>query len=242
MDDHRDRGAQHPPAPPRRHEPPDGAEPVTSIGGDDFYVRTQSIGFDYGDAFRSVQTVTAGEDWAVAEIAIPTAIADEIDHFRFHPALVDGAFQTLFGAPFLGQEESEEPYLPTRIRHCAVYGAPEEHMRVHVDVVSATREQVECDITITDRAGKPLAIIDGFTVQSLSASSRMSPDRIDKGLFEIQWCVSDETNTAADDQHANQPRTRPGSSSSTIPASVRPSPKNSGAAATRAHGRTPIRR
>ena len=192
------------PSAPRRHDPPDGAEPVTSIGGDDFYVRTQSIGFDYGDAFRSVQGVTAGEDWAVADIAIPAAIADELDHFRFHPALVDGAFQTLFGAPFLGQEENEEPYLPTRIRHCALYGAPEEHMRVHVRVVSATSEEVESDITITDRAGRPLAVFDGFSVQSLSASSRMSPDRIDKGLFEIQWCVtSDEMNTDARDEHEN---------------------------------------
>ena len=67
------------PTAPRRHDPPDGAEPVTSIGGDDFYARTQSIGFDYGDAFRSVQGVTAGEDWAVAEITIPAAIADELD-------------------------------------------------------------------------------------------------------------------------------------------------------------------
>ena len=133
--------------------------------------------------------MTAGEDWAVAEITIPAAIADELDHYRFHPALVDGAFQTLFGAPFLGQEESEDPYLPTRIRHCAVYGSPEEHMRVHVRVVSATSEEVESDITITDRAGRPLAVFDGFAVQSLSASSRMSPERIDKGLYEIQWCA-----------------------------------------------------
>nr|WP_240760780.1 type I polyketide synthase [Mycolicibacterium sp. CR10] len=177
------------PTAPRRHEPPDSAEQVSSMGGDDFYARTQSIGFDYGAAFRSVQSVTAGEDWADAEIAVPSAIADELDQFRFHPALVDGAFQTLFGAPFLGQEESEDPYLPTRIRHCAIYGAPQDRMRVHVRVVSATREEVESDITISDTAGNPLAVFDGFSVQSLSASTRVSPDRIDKGLFEIQWCA-----------------------------------------------------
>ena len=67
-----------PPA-PRPHDPPDGAEPVSSIDGDDFYARTQARGFDYGDAFRSVRSVTAGEDWAVADIAIPTAIAGELD-------------------------------------------------------------------------------------------------------------------------------------------------------------------
>ena len=58
--------------------PPDGAEPVTSIGGDDFYARTAAIGFDYGAAFRSVDNVTAGDDWAFAEIAVPAAIADDL--------------------------------------------------------------------------------------------------------------------------------------------------------------------
>jgi acyl transferase domain-containing protein/acyl carrier protein len=189
------------PVAPCCHDAQDDAEPITSISGDDFYVRTQAIGFDYGDAFRSVQGVTAGEDWTVAEIAVPPVLADGLDEYRFHPALLDSAFQTLFGAPFLGQGEHEDPYLPTRIRHCAFYGSPEEHMTVRVRVGSATAEQVECDITITDRLGNTLAVIDGFTVQSLAASSRMSPDRIDKGLLEIQWCAkSDEVTTGAHPQ------------------------------------------
>lgn len=180
-----------PPA-PRRHDPPGGVEPVTSISGDDFYARTQSIGFDYGDAFRCVRSVTAGENWAVAEISVPTAITGELDDFRFHPALIDGAFQTLFGAPFSGQEEQEDPYLPTRIRHSAIYGAPEKHMRVCVRVGTATRDEVESDITITGADGTTLAVFDGFAVQALSASSRMSPERINKGLLEIQWIAADD--------------------------------------------------
>ena len=180
------------PTAPRPHDPADGVEPVTSISGDDFYARTTARGFDYGDTFRSVRSVTAGEDWAVADIAVPTAIAAELGDFRFHPALIDGAFQTLFGAPFSGQEEHEDAYLPTRIRHCAIYGAPEEHMKVHIRVGTATREEVESDITITGADGTVLAVFDGFAVQSLSASSRVSPERIDKGLFEIQWIPADD--------------------------------------------------
>ena len=34
----------------------------------------EAIGFDYGDAFRSVRRVTAGEDWAIADIAVPDGI------------------------------------------------------------------------------------------------------------------------------------------------------------------------
>lgn len=145
-----------PPAPPQPQAAVDSSEPVVSISGEEFYLRTESIGFDYGDAFRTVRGgVTAGEDWATADIAVPDSIGDELSRFRFHPALIDGAFQALFGAPFLGQEENEDPFLPTRIRRCAVYGAPEPAMTVHVHVVSVTREQVDCDLTITGSAGQP---------------------------------------------------------------------------------------
>jgi acyl transferase domain-containing protein/NADP-dependent 3-hydroxy acid dehydrogenase YdfG/acyl carrier protein len=185
------------PAVPARGGAHDATERVAAIGGDEFYARTESVGFDYGAAFRSVRGVTAGDDWAVAEIAVPASIIDELDEYRFHPALIDGAFQTLFGAPFLGQKENDEPYLPTKIRHSAVYGSAEEHMRVHVDVVSATSEHVECDIIITDRGDQPLAVFEGFSVQSLSASSRMSGERIDKGLYEVDWLPADDAALAS---------------------------------------------
>ncbi|WP_200846182.1 type I polyketide synthase [Mycolicibacterium vanbaalenii] len=185
------------PAPPSRDHPAEQAEQVTSLGREDFYALTRTIGFDYGEAFQTVRNVTAGEDWAVADLVVPAPIAEELHEYRFHPALIDGAFQTLFGAPFSGQEDNDDPYLPTRIRHCAVYGSPQDHMTVSVHVVSATKEMVESDITITDRDGNLLAVFDGFAVRSLRESSRMSPDRIDKGLYEVQWVDMPDSDDAA---------------------------------------------
>ncbi len=175
--------------PPAPHPPgaATGAGPVIWIDAAEFYRRTEALGFDYGAAFRSVAGVTAGHDWASAELAVPAAIAGALPEYRFHPALIDGAFQTLFGAPFSGQEDSGSPFLPTRIRHCALYGSPAERMTVHARVLLATRDEVECDITITDPDGALIAVFGGFTVQSLSASSRMSPDHIDKGLYAVEW-------------------------------------------------------
>lgn len=172
---------------------------VTSMDRDTFYQRTQALGFDYGDAFRSVTAVRAGHDWAIAEIVVPDTITGDLGAYRFHPALIDGAFQTLFGAPFSGQEEGTDPYLPTRIRHCAVYGSPVDRMIVQVRVLSATHDAVECDIAITDPSGDTLAVFDGFTVQSLAASSRMSAEHIDKGLFELQWSPITHTETTPTD-------------------------------------------
>jgi acyl transferase domain-containing protein/acyl carrier protein len=175
-----------PKAPATQHRAPE-APAGTPISGEDFYAITEAIGFDYGDAFRSLTEVTAGQGWVSATLAVPTPVADDLDAYRFHPVLVDGAFQTLFGAPILGRKADESPYLPTRIRHTAVYGPPEAEMAVHLRVVSATAEEIESDITITDGQGEPLAIFEGFTVRSLGASARVAPERIDKGLYELQW-------------------------------------------------------
>ncbi|WP_375481269.1 type I polyketide synthase, partial [uncultured Mycobacterium sp.] len=175
---------------PARGDAPKDAEPVTMLSGDEFYARTRAIGFDYGEAFQPVSKVTSGNGWAVAELIIPAQIADGLDSYRFHPALIDGAFQTLFGASFFGRDINEGPYFPTRVRHSAIYRSPEKIMTAHVRVISATKDEIQSDITITGDDGEPLAVFNGFTVQSIGASSRMSPERVDKGLYEIQWVAT----------------------------------------------------
>lgn len=172
---------------PARAVPTDDTDCLVSLSGVDFYTRTTDIGFEYGPAFHTIGDIVAGEEWARAEIVVPAMVADELDAFSFHPALIDGAFQALFGTTFGTGDASAGTYLPTRIRQSAVFGSPEPRMTVHVRVVSATSEEIESDVTITDRNGNPLAVLNGFTVQSLSASSAMSTERIDRGLYEIQW-------------------------------------------------------
>lgn len=175
-----------PPIPNRPAAPTDSTS-ASSMHGEDFYSRTRDIGFDYGDAFQTVSRIVAGSGWATAEITVPVAIVDDLGDFGFHPALIDGAFQTLFGTTFTDDGGGAGTYVPSRIRHVAVYGPPEKDMTVHVTVGSATAEQIECDISIANELGEPLVIIDGFTVQSLSATSALSTQRIDKGLYEMQW-------------------------------------------------------
>jgi acyl transferase domain-containing protein len=173
--------------PPDRADTPRGAESVTTIGRQEFYARAHAVGFAYGDAFRCIADIRSGDGWAVADLATPAQLTDELDRYRFHPALIDGAFQTLIGTALLGHDADESPYLPTRIRKSAIYSAPEKNMTVHVRVVSTTDDEIESDITITGDGGQTLAVFRGFILQSLNASSRMTPERVDKGLYEIQW-------------------------------------------------------
>ncbi|OBG99334.1 polyketide synthase [Mycobacterium sp. E136] len=180
------------PKSPRGRTVPPEVLSANAVTGDEFYALTEEIGFDYGEAFRAVTGLTAGEGWVVAEMDIPAPIVDDLDDYRFHPALIDGAFQTLFGATLSGSGATDSPFLPTRIRRSAVYDSPKGDMTVRLAVRSATAEEIESDITICDHRGEPLAVFEGFTVRSLSASTRMSPERIDKGLYELHWVPAPE--------------------------------------------------
>ncbi|HTZ13192.1 MAG TPA: type I polyketide synthase [Mycobacterium sp.] len=169
-----------------------GAEPVSTIDGDEFYTRARAVGFEYGAAFQAITSIASGDGWSTADIKAPAQIADKLDQYRFHPALIDGAFQTLIGATFLGYYGQEGPYLPTRVRRTAIYRAPEQRMTAHVCVLSVAKDEIESDITITGSDGHVLAVFTGFTLQSLNTSSGTSPEWIDKGLYEIQWIPDSE--------------------------------------------------
>jgi acyl transferase domain-containing protein/NAD(P)-dependent dehydrogenase (short-subunit alcohol dehydrogenase family)/acyl carrier protein len=175
------------PASPRGCPVPPQSPSIVTIDGDDFYSRIKEFGLEYGDAFQAVREVAAGQGWVTAELSVPAAIVEDLDRYRFHPALVDGAFQALFGVMMLDQRSGQDPYLPASIRHCALYAAPAENMQVHVRVASATEEEIDSDIDVTDDAGKTIAQFRGFCVRSLGATSQLSLDRIDKGLLEVHW-------------------------------------------------------
>ncbi|BBY38314.1 mycocerosic acid synthase [Mycobacterium mantenii] len=196
------------PRSPGRHDFPSATGQVITIDGDEFYSRTRAVGLAYGDAFQTITDATAGDGWATARIAIPASLTGEVARYRFHPALIDGAFQTLLGTSLFRRDANESPYLPVRIRRSAIYGAPEENMTVQVRVVSATEDEIASDIAIVGDDGQPLAVFNGFTVQSLSASSSMSPERVDKGLYEIEWVAQ----SGVEHDHRENPVTPEGMS------------------------------
>lgn len=180
------------PPPPLCDDFTTGPDQLTTIDGEEFYARTRCVGMAYGTAFQTITDVTAGDGWATAQIAEPAVLVGQAEQYRFHPALIDGAFQTLLGVPLFGRDGNENPFVPVGVRRSSIYSAPEPRMTVHVRVVSATDDQIESDIAVLGGGGRPLAVFNGFAVQSLDASTHMSPDRVDKGLYELEWVSQDD--------------------------------------------------
>ena len=117
---------------PDRAKTPRHAKPVTTIDRDEFYTAPKPSGSHTVTHSRRSPVSRPETVGRTAEIITPAQIADEIDQYRFHPALIDGAFQTLIGTTLLGHEADEDAYLPTRIRQSAIYRAPEQHMTAQI--------------------------------------------------------------------------------------------------------------
>ncbi len=167
-------------------------EASTVVEFDEFYERSRLFGFEYGTAFQSVHRVTAGNRWAVGELVVPEPVDAELSEYRFHPALIDGALQTLMAVPVSGGDLATETFLPSRIRRATVHGAPQQTMIVDVRTVSVSKSEIESDIIISSPTGEPLVSLEGFTVTSLRSSASLSPEHVDKGLLNVSWIAGGE--------------------------------------------------
>ena len=180
---------QRVPAPARLDLDAEGAGCDREVTRDEFYARSRQLGFEYGPAFQAVQSIVCGPRSAVGRVTIPAEIRDDLEGYRFHPALIDAAFQVLLTAaiqPADGDGQST-PYLPVGVDSITVHGRPVDEMVVVAHVTEADSRIIVSDLAVCDPAGTVLADIRGFRAQSLQAASSLSIDRIDKNLHELYW-------------------------------------------------------
>lgn len=186
-------------------EPHDVAAIRTACGNhvsqDEFYAQTRGMGFQYGPAFQAVRDIAIGDRVAIGNVAIPDEISAGVGDYLFHPSLIDAAFQVLLIAatPPDSDRERATPYLPVQIDRIRVLAPPTDHMVVVARVVEADRSRIVSDIALCDRTGRVLVEIEAFRAQSLAASASLSPERIDRGLYELKWQQEHSATTIADD-------------------------------------------
>lgn len=172
--------------------------------GDEFYTRTSEMGFQYGPAFQCVRDIVTGDGVAVGTVAIPDEIRTGLADYQFHPSLVDAAFQVLLIAAAPPDQQRSTPYLPVRIDRIRVLAPPVADMVVVAQVRMADLSRIVSDIALCDRTGRVLVQIEGFRAQSLAVAASLSPDRIDRGLYELTWQPAPPAMVITDDVAAVQ--------------------------------------
>ncbi|MFB9840194.1 acyltransferase domain-containing protein, partial [Actinoallomurus acaciae] len=150
--------------------PPADAEPIP-VG--DFYERMAGDGYGYGPAFQGLRAAWRSGDEVFAEVELPEGL--ETDGFGLHPALLDAALQT---TSLLGADAPEDGRIPLPFAWSGV--------RLHASGASALRVRATFRdaapgyaLTLTDRAGAPVASIGSLVLRSVAAD-RLAPahDRV----------------------------------------------------------------
>lgn len=177
---------------------------ATHLAREQFYEKTRQMGFEYGPAFQTVEVSEIRDDHAIGLVRTPATLKGDTAGYLFHPSLLDGAFQILLMAALgLSAQENSSPYLPVGIDRVRVFDRPAEQMRVVAEVLEADDEHVVSDLRVLDPAGNVLVEIEGFRAQSLATSAHLSPQRIDRGLYELDWQASPRTEAGAPDENGD---------------------------------------
>jgi polyketide synthase PksL len=143
-----------------------------SVDHDTCYTRFHQTGLEYGPSFRTIQTMHVGPGFVLARLSIDASPMNMRGEFGLHPALIDGALQSLSG--FASDEPGTGPFLPFAIDEIAIYGVPPDDCFVHVFDSTQTAKGREglrkFDLHIANDDGDVLVAIRGLSVRSASLS------------------------------------------------------------------------
>lgn len=164
---------------------------TAEVSREDFYQLSQHMGFQYGPAFQAIQHVDTGAGIALAQLHVPASVETELATYAFHPAMLDAAFQVLLTATRSVEDSSDQsastPYLPVSVDRIRIFGRPVQRMQAFARLIKADSRLVVGNVQVVDMEGNLLAEIQGFRAQSLEASISQAPERIDRGLYELEW-------------------------------------------------------
>ncbi|HZR44713.1 MAG TPA: type I polyketide synthase [Ktedonobacteraceae bacterium] len=164
---------------------------------EEFYQQSQQMGFQYGPAFQAIEHVDSGAGMALAQLRIPDSVEADLASYSFHPSLIDAAFQVLLTATRSVQTDSDQqivtPYLPVSVDRIRIAGRPTKEMLAYAQLLKADNRIVVGNIQLVDTEGNLLAEIEGFQAQSLEASMSLALERVDRGLYELEWQPKERT-------------------------------------------------
>src|SRR6185369_12462731 len=149
-------------------------EPVEVEG---FYRHMSDLGLRYGEEFRSIRELSAGQGHSAGRVALSEAIAARAGEYALHPVLFDGALQTFSAGAATIEDRRSRMKLPVRFARILFLRSPGAAVHVRARVLQCNQEFVEGQISLYDEAGQPCMRVDGFRAISVSGVRRSGAPR-----------------------------------------------------------------
>ncbi|WP_158884798.1 type I polyketide synthase [Amycolatopsis anabasis] len=167
--------------------PIEGGEPVDvvrarcteRVAGPDFYRRFAKGGNEWRARFQGIAQLWRRDGEALAHIVCPAELADDLDDFHFHPALLDACGQALAAAG----NRPDAVFVLGEIARARVHGKPGRELWSHVklDPAQPSADSVLGEIRVWDAAGKCVVELGGVRGRYLAETA------FDDWLYEPRW-------------------------------------------------------
>ncbi len=167
-----------------------------TFAADQVYRELNENGLSYGPAFRLLERVYVGAGFALGEIAAVTEVvpahAQRQDEHGLHPTLLDACLQTLQAAQ--PHEFRRRAMLPMSIASYRVLRSAVKAFAL-ARMTTATLDEAEADVLITDRQGVLVAEIKGLRMRRVAAPVKRS------AMWQTDWQPAAETLSTPSDRN-----------------------------------------
>jgi acyl transferase domain-containing protein/acyl carrier protein len=152
-----------------------------------FYRYMSDLGLRYGDEFRSVRELFAGDGQSTGHVTLSDAIAHRAPDYPLHPVLLDGALHVFSAGRSTVESRRSQLKLPVRFGRILFLRSPGTSVRVHSSVLQCNDEFVEGRVELYDESGKPCVLVDGFRAISVAGLRRGAISGTRDVLYHIDW-------------------------------------------------------
>ena len=151
------------------------------VMGDSCYASFQARGLNYGQSFQVIQELYSNSGEALAYLKLPAALAEGFHDYGIHPSILDGALQTAIGLAAYLDIDSKAAFVPFLIQEIKLLNPLETECYAHVIKVneSIKNNSFTFYITITNKKGEILAIIDGYNIRELKTEKDKDDDTLE---------------------------------------------------------------
>ncbi len=144
------------------------------LEADSVYAACAGMGLVYGPAFRGITAIHRGSGQVLAQLRLPSSVADEAGDYVLHPSLMDGALQAAVGL-IEGGPETAQPRLPFALETLRILSPCTSEMMAWVRYApgsQASDNVVKLDFDLCDERGKVCVQMHGFSSRVLSTEAR----------------------------------------------------------------------
>jgi acyl transferase domain-containing protein/NADPH:quinone reductase-like Zn-dependent oxidoreductase/SAM-dependent methyltransferase/acyl carrier protein len=152
-----------------------------------FYRYMSDLGLRYGEEFRSVRQLSAGEGESAGRVVLSESSAARSAEYPLHPVLLDGALHIFSAGRATVEARGSQLKLPVRFGRILFLHSPGASARVRANVIECNSEFVEGRIELYDDSGKPSVLIDGFRAISVAGLRRDTLGGPRDVLYHTDW-------------------------------------------------------